>query len=87
VSSTIAVTRISIRQSRDPAMTDGGEGGKEPPEQEGNRTIENAVMLAFFVVLVAAGIWLLGTMADVRKVQDCAAQGRRNCGAIDVPAR
>ena len=68
-------------------MTDGGEGGKEPPEQEGNRTIENAVMLAFFVVLVAAGIWLLGTMADVRKVQDCAVQGRRNCGAIDVPAR
>jgi hypothetical protein len=44
-------------------------------------------MLAFFVVLVAAGIWLLGTMADVRKVQDCAAQGRRNCGTIDVPAR
>ena len=53
----------------------------------GNRAIENAVMLGFFVVLVAAGIWLLGTMADVRKVQDCAAQGRRNCGAIEVPAR
>jgi hypothetical protein len=68
-------------------MTDGDETNKEPPEDEGNRTIENAVMLAFFAVLVAAGIWLLGTMADVRKVQDCAAQGRRNCGAIDVPAR
>ena len=68
-------------------MTDGDETNKEPPEDERNRTIENAVMLAFFAVLVAAGIWLLGTMADVRKVQDCAAQGRRNCGAIDVPAR
>ena len=68
-------------------MTDGDKTNKEPPEDEGNRTIENAVMLAFFAVLVAAGIWLLGTMADVRKVQDCAAQGRRNCGAIDVPAR
>ena len=44
-------------------------------------------MLGFFVVLVAAGIWLLGTMADVRKVQDCAGQGRRNCAAIEVPAR
>ena len=44
-------------------------------------------ILLFFAVLVAAGIWLLGTMADVRKVQDCAAQGRRNCGTIDVPAR
>ena len=89
VSSIIAVTFISIRQRRDPAMSDGGEGSKEgkQPSEEGNRTIENAVMLGFFVVLVAAGIWLLGTMADVRKVQDCAAQGRRNCGTIDVPAR
>jgi hypothetical protein len=68
-------------------MTDEGEGKREPSEDEGNRAIENAVMLGFFVVLVAAGIWLLGTMADVRKAQDCAAQGRRNCGAIEVPAR
>ena len=78
---------MSIRQSRDRAMTEEGEGKREPPEDEGNRGIENAVMLGFFVVLVAAGIWLLGTMADVRKAQDCAAQGRRNCGAIEVPTR
>jgi len=26
-------------------------------------------------------------MADVRKAQDCAGQGRRNCATIDVPAR
>ncbi|QOZ29878.1 hypothetical protein [Bradyrhizobium sp. CCBAU 51753] len=67
----------------------GGSGGgrQEPPEDEGNRWIENAVLLGFFAVLVAAGIWLLGTMADIRKVQDCAAQGRRNCASIDVPER
>jgi hypothetical protein len=68
-------------------MTEEGEGNRDPPEDEGNRTIENAVMLGFFAVLVVAGIWLLSTMADVRKVQDCAAQGRRNCGTIDTPAR
>jgi hypothetical protein len=67
-------------------MTEDGERKQEPPE-EGNRGIENAVLLGFFVVLVAAGIWLLATMADVRKAQDCAAQGRRNCATIDVPAR
>jgi len=67
-------------------MTEGGKGGPEPPE-EGNRTVENLVMLGFFLVLVAAGIWLLGTMADVRKAQDCAAQGRRNCATIEVPER
>ena len=59
----------------------------EPPEEEGNRNLENAVLLGFFVVLVVAGIWLLGTMADLRMVQDCAAQGRRNCGTIEVPER
>ena len=62
--------------------------GKEPdPPEGGSRTVENAVMAGFFVVLVAAGIWLLGTMADVRKAQDCAAQGRRNCATIEVPER
>lgn len=59
----------------------------EPPEKDGNRAVENAVMLGFFVLIAAAGIWLLGSMADVRKVQDCAAQGRRNCGTIESPGR
>ena len=68
-------------------MTEQDGEGQKPPQDEGNRAIENAVMLAFFAVVLAAGIWLLATMADVRKVQDCAAQGRRNCGSIDVPTR
>ena len=59
----------------------------EPPDHQGNRAFENAVMLGFFVVLVVAGVWLLGTMADVRKAQDCAAQGRRNCNTIEIPDR
>ena len=87
MSSIIAVTFTSIRPSLEPAMVDGDKGGQKPPEDDSNRAIENAVMLAFFAVLVAAGIWLLSSMADVRKAQDCAAQGRRNCGTIDVPAR
>jgi hypothetical protein len=58
-------------------MTEGGGATPEPPEDQGNRqgnsNVENVVMLGFLVVLVAAGIWLLGPMADIRKVQDCAA--------------
>jgi hypothetical protein len=68
-------------------MTDGEGTVPQPPEDEGNRAVENAVLVGFLVVLVAAGIWLLGTMADIRKVQDCAAQGRRNCATIEVPER
>ena len=68
-------------------MAESEEEKRAPPEDEGNRNVENAVMLGFFAVLVVAGIWLLGTMADLRKIQDCAAQGRRNCATIDAPAR
>jgi hypothetical protein len=68
-------------------MSEEGRGGEKPPEDEGNRNVQNVVMLGFFAVLVAAGVWLLGTMAELRKVQDCAAQGRRNCATIDVPER
>jgi hypothetical protein len=60
---------------------------KKDGEDEGNRTVENMVLAGFFIALVAAGVWLLSTMADVRKVQDCAAQGRRNCQTIEVPER
>ncbi|MDO9295270.1 hypothetical protein [Bradyrhizobium sp.] len=67
--------------------TDGETTRPEPPEEEDNRNVENAVLLGFLAVLVGAGVWLLGTMADVRKVQDCAAQGRRNCATIEVPER
>ncbi len=57
------------------------------PDDDRNRSVENTVMLGVFLALTAAGVWLLTTMADVRKTQDCAAQGRRNCATIDVPER
>ena len=60
---------------------------QDPPDDDGNRTVENAVLLGFFVVLVAAGAWLLMTMADVRKGLDCSAQGRGNCGTIELRER
>jgi len=66
-------------------MADGEGMTPEPPDDERNRNVENAVMLGFFAILVVAGVWLLGTMADVRKAQDCAAQRRHNCAAMDVP--
>jgi hypothetical protein len=66
---------------------DGEKTGSEPPEEEGSRNVENAVLLGFLAVLVGAGVWLLSTMADVRKAQDCAAQGRRNCVEIEVRDR
>jgi hypothetical protein len=41
---------------------------------------------AFLLVggLIGAGLWIANTMAEMRKNQDCALQGRRNCTPIDV---
>jgi len=39
--------------------------------------------IAFIVVLVGAGWWLADTMATIRKTEDCAASGRRNCVPIE----
>jgi hypothetical protein len=56
-------------------------------ESERDRRLANVVILAFFLVVVGAGVWLANAMIDYRKIDDCMAQGRRNCAPIDVPAR
>jgi hypothetical protein len=45
------------------------------------------VLLIFFVILVGGGIWLANAMFEQRRLDDCLAQGRRNCAPVDVPAR
>jgi hypothetical protein len=46
-------------------------------------------VLAFIVclLLAAAGIWLAGRIAEMRKNQDCVLSGRIGCTHVDVPAR
>jgi hypothetical protein len=57
-------------------------------ETERDRRIANIVLLLVFVALVGGGLWLANAMLDQRTLDDCLAQGRRNCApAIDVPAR
>jgi hypothetical protein len=41
----------------------------------------------FLVVLVLAGVWLMDTLRDIGKMQDCAMQGRRNCAPIETLPR
>jgi hypothetical protein len=62
----------------------------ERPDDEdaaGSHTLANLVLLAFFVLIVGVGIWIVGVMLDARKLQDCVSSGRRNCMPIDVPIR
>ena len=61
----------------------------ERPREElddfGHRMLANIAGFAFTVALMAIGIWLVVSIADLRKTQDCALMGRRDCVRISVP--
>jgi hypothetical protein len=56
-------------------------------DSERDRRIGNAVILAFFLVVVGIGVWLANAMIDYRRIDDCLAQGRRNCAPVEAPMR
>jgi hypothetical protein len=60
---------------------------REAPESDEDRRFTNIFLLVAFAVLVGVGVWIANVMIDTRKIQDCVAQGRRNCAPIEVPAR
>ena len=60
----------------------------EPPESDSERRRGNIALLVFFVLMVTIGLWLVQAMVEQRDVDNCLAQGRRNCAApLDVPPR
>lgn len=54
---------------------------------ERKRRTANLTLLAIFAGLVVLGVWIVNVMIDTRKIQDCVAQGRRNCAPIETPGR
>jgi hypothetical protein len=40
---------------------------------------------AFCLLLVAIGVWLASSIAEMRRNQDCVLSGRRNCANVMVP--
>jgi len=52
-----------------------------------HRMTMNALALLVTAVLVAAGVWLAFSIAEMVKNQDCFLQGRRNCEQIVIPRR
>jgi hypothetical protein len=45
----------------------------------------NVLALAATSVLVATGLWLAVSLAEIRKNQDCYLQGGRNCNQLAIP--
>ena len=62
--------------------------GEKYVETARDRRIANALLLFFLIVVVGGGIWLANAMFEQRQLDDCLAQGGRNCApAIEAPAR
>jgi hypothetical protein len=49
------------------------------------RMINNSLAFAFCVLLVAIGVWLASSIAEMRRNQDCVLSGRRNCAHVTAP--
>jgi cytoskeletal protein RodZ len=53
-------------------------------QEERDRRVTNIFLLVFFAVIVGSGIWLVNAMVAQKTLDDCVAQGRRNCAPIDT---
>jgi hypothetical protein len=54
------------------------------PDDYGRRMVINVIAFAFIIMLTLAGIWIADQLALLRKHQDCALSGRRNCTELDL---
>ena len=57
--------------------------GSEPDDYR-HRMVVNVAAFVFVVALIGAGLWLANSLAELRRNQDCALSGRRNCVPIEV---
>ena len=67
-------------------MQEPEQSGAESASEKDRRT-GNIVLLLFLVILIGCGIWLINAMIEQRAIDNCLAQGRRNCAPVEVPAR
>ena len=71
-----------------PAIEDIGKyesGGREDDYR--HRMLMNVLGFLTCVILVAAGVWIANSIAELRSRQDCVFSGRHDCAHIDVPSR
>ena len=60
------------------------DGGDEPDDYA-HRMKMNALAVLALALLIGGGMWIIDTMAQQRKNQDCVLMGRRNCTQLTVP--
>ena len=59
-----------------------GTTGYEDEQAEANRVTVSLAGLAFALLLVVVGLFLVQQLASKAKLEDCLLSGRRNCDAM-----
>ncbi len=59
--------------------------GADEADDYRHRMRANAAAIVVVGLLIWCGFWLLNTLAELRKVQDCVLTGRTTCARLDVP--
>ncbi|MBI5111755.1 MAG: hypothetical protein HZA68_07265 [Rhodovulum sp.] len=67
-------------------MSDDRPSGDDP-DDAGNPLVGNIMLVVIVLLVIGAGYWLVDALLEQRRLDDCAAQGRRDCGRIVVPPR
>lgn len=55
------------------------------PDDFSHRMRMNAIAVIVLAILIGSGMWIVDVMAQMRRDQDCALSGRRNCTPISLP--
>jgi cytochrome b len=58
----------------------------EPPEDEAHRNLVNLLAAIFVIILAIAAIWVVRTLDERRRLENCLASGRRDCLELIEPA-
>jgi hypothetical protein len=74
-------------QDADPEPNDlsRSQRARDEPDDFRHRMLANVAAIAFAVALMAIGIWLAVSLANLRKTQDCALTGLPDCARIYAP--
>lgn len=60
------------------------EAGEERDDFRQRMTV-NLLAFGFTAILIAAGVWIVISLAEAQKNQDCVLSGRRSCETIAAP--
>lgn len=60
------------------------ESGPEDTDDYRHRQLANLAAFVTCVFLVAAGVWIANTMADLQRDQNCVLSGGKNCAQVSI---